>query len=63
MLDDYFNEKYQIKSNLSIRRSVLRVGGAHLRIIAPGLHSSFRRNVAAVASRCQHCVPFDRPKI
>ena len=26
-------------------------------------HSSFRRNVAAVASRWQHCIQFDRPKI
>ena len=31
-----------------IRRSLQRVGGAHLRVIAPGQHSSFRRNVAAV---------------
>ena len=46
-----------------LRQSVYRVGKAHLRIIAPGQHSSFRRNVAEVASRWQHCVRFDRPKI
>ena len=34
-----------------------------LRVIAPGQHSSFRRNVATVASRWQHCVRFDRPEI
>ena len=58
----------QIKSNLSfilavVRRSVKRVCGAHLRVTAPGQHSSFRRNVAAVASCWQHCVRFDRPEI
>ena len=46
-----------------IRQSVQRVGGAHLRVIAPGQHSSFRRNVAAVASHWQHYVRFDRSKI
>ena len=30
--------------------------GAHLRVIVPGQHSSFRRNVANVASCRQHCV-------
>ena len=30
---------------------------------ATRLHSSFWRNVAAVASRWQHCVRFDRPEI
>ena len=56
---------YQIKSfiytrcNTPKRVTSLR---AHLRVsIAPGQHSSFRRNVAAVASRWQHCVRFDRP--
>ena len=29
---------------------------------ACGQHSSFRRNVAAVASRRQHCVRFNRPE-
>ena len=29
----------------------------------PGQHSFFRRNLAAVASRRQHCVQFDRPEI
>ena len=46
-----------------LRRSVWRVGGAHLLVIAPGQHSSFWRNVAAVANRWQHCVRFDRPEI
>ena len=36
---------------------------AHLRIIAPGQHSSIKRNVATVASHWQHCVRFDRPEI
>ena len=36
---------------------------AHLRVIAPGQHSSLRRNVASVASRWQHCVQFDGPEI
>ena len=36
-------------------RRVKRVGGTHLCVIAPGQHSSFR-NVAAMASRWQHCV-------
>ena len=46
-----------------VRRSVQRVCGAHLLVIAPKQHSSFRRNVAEVASRWQHCVRFDRPEI
>ena len=56
----------QIKSFIILailRRSVKRVCGAHLRVIGPGQHSSFWRNVAAVASRWQHCVRFDRPEI
>ena len=36
---------------------------AYLRVVAPGQHSSFRRKVAAVASRWQHCVRFDWPEI
>ena len=36
---------------------------AHPRIIAPGQHNFIRRNIAAVASRWQHCVRFDRPEI
>ena len=32
-----------------------RVGGAHLRVVAPSQDTSFRRNVAAMASRWQHC--------
>ena len=31
--------------------------------LAPGHHCSFRRNVAAVASRWQHCIRFDLPEI
>ena len=47
-----------------LRQSVLRFYGAHLRVIAPGQHRSIWRNVdAAVASRWQHCVQFDPPKI
>ena len=37
--------------------------GTNHRIIAPGQHSSFRRNVVAEASCWQHCVRFDRPEI
>ena len=37
--------------------------GGHLRFLALAQHSSFWRNVAAVASRWQHCVRFDRPEI
>ena len=33
-----------------------------LRVIALGLRSFFRRNVAAVASRWQHCDRFERPE-
>ena len=33
------------------------------RVIAPGQHSFYRRNVAAVTSHWQHCVRFDRSKI
>ena len=36
---------------------------AQLRVIAPGQHSFFGRNVAAMASRWQHCVRFERPEI
>ena len=36
-----------------LRRSVRRVGEAHLCVIAPGQHSSFRKNVAAVTRRRQ----------
>ena len=37
--------------------------GAHLHVIAPWQNSFFRRNVAAVASRWQHCARFGRPEI
>ena len=36
---------------------------AHLRVIAPGKHISFRRNVAVATSRWQHCIRFDQPEI
>ena len=39
-----------------------RVYRADLRVIAPGQHSLFQTNIAAVASRWQHCVRFDRPE-
>ena len=45
------------------RRNVQRVCEAHLHVSAPGKHSSFRRNAAAVASRWQHCVQLDQPEI
>ena len=54
------NQINQIKSFIIltvIRRSVLQVGEAHLRIIAPGQLSLFRINVAAMASRLQHWCP------
>ena len=40
-----------------------RVCGAHFHVIAPGQHSFFGKNVAAVANRWQHCAQFDRPEI
>ena len=42
---------------------LLSIHRAHLRVIAPGQHSFFRRNVSAMASRLQHCVQFDRLEI
>ena len=63
---DAKTNKSQIKSFIILavlRRSVRRFYGAHLRVIAPGQHRSFWRNVAAVASRWQHCAQFDRPEI
>ena len=39
-----------------------QLAGRPSRVIAPRQCSSFRRNVAAVASRWQHCVRFDRPE-
>ena len=56
----------QVKSFIILAvicRSMWRVGGAHLCIVAPGQHSFFWKNVAAAASRWQHCVLFDRPEI
>ena len=46
-----------------LRSSVKGVCEAHIRVVVPGQHKSLRRNVAAVASRWQHCVRFDRPEI
>ena len=46
-----------------LRRTVLRVGGAHFLVITPEQHSFFQRNVAAVASCWQLCFWFDRPEI
>ena len=46
-----------------LRRSVLRVYGAHLWFIALEQHSSFRRNVTPEASCWQHCIWFYRPEI
>ena len=57
--------EYQIKLSISLavlRQRVQLIGRAHHRVIAPGQYSSFR-NVVEVASRWQHCVRFDRPKI
>ena len=56
----------QIKSFITLavlRQSVQRVDGAYLRVIERGKHSSFRRNAAAVTSRWQLCVRFNRPEI
>ena len=56
----------QIKSFIMLAllcRSVKRVCGLNPRVIAPGQHSSFRRNVAVVSSRWQRCIRFDRPDI
>ena len=56
----------QIKSFIIlavIHPSVQKVCGAYIRVTAPGQHSSFRRNVVAVASLWQHCVRFDRAKL
>ena len=38
------------------RKTIKEFSGAHLRVVAPGQLSSFRRNVADVASCRQHCV-------
>ena len=40
-----------------------RVGGAHLRVIAPGQHSFFRRNVAVLASRWQSMFHLTGPRL
>ena len=56
----------QIKSLIIlavIRRSVWWLSGAHIHVIVLRQHSSLRRNVAAMASRWQHCVQFDRSEI
>ena len=48
----------QIKSKFYSLIYAKRVGGAHIHVIAPKQHSSFREMFAAVASRWQHCVRF-----
>ena len=60
----------QIKSKLNLSLYSLycaeacnELSGAHFLTIAPGQHSSFPKYVAAVVSRWQHCVQFDRPGI
>ena len=40
-----------------------RVCVAHLRVIAPRQHSSIGRYAAAVASRWEHCVRFNGPRL
>ena len=37
--------------------------GAHLQVIAPRQHSSFRKNIVAVANHWQHSIQFNRPEI
>ena len=44
-------------------KSLFRVSGPHLRVMACVQHSSFRSNVAAMASCWQHYVRFVRPEI
>ena len=65
----YVNGNCNCKSNqvfnsysLYYAKACNELAGAHLRVIAPGQHSVFRRNVIAVESRWQHCVQFDRPE-
>ena len=47
----------------TLRRSVQRVCGTHLQVMAPRQHSSLGRNIAAVSGRSKHRVRFDRPEI
>ena len=44
-------------------KRVTSLWGPSPRYCACGRQTSFRRNVAPVASRWQHCVQFDRPEI
>ena len=64
---DFWRDHYQVIKSFIIlavlRRSAYRVCEAHLCIFAPGQHSSFRRNFAAVAGSWQHCVRFELPEI
>ena len=54
----------QIKSFITVlRRSMYRVGGTSLRVIAPWQHNPFWRNVATVASCWHHYIRFNRPEI
>ena len=52
LLDAFFQIKFFMI--LAVFPSVKRVGGAHIRVIAPGQHSSIRGNGATVVSRWQH---------
>ena len=58
---------YQSRSNFHYTRCIMpkRVTSCPgpSRVIAPGQHSFFRRNVAAMTSRWQHRVRFDRFEI
>ena len=59
IIHDCSKDNYQIKSFIILaisRLSALRVCGAHLRVITPGQHSSFWRNVATVARRWSYTV-------
>ena len=60
----------QINSNLSLYSldyaeacNELELAGLISASLRPGNTAPFRRNVAAVARRWQHCVRFDRPEI
>ena len=61
-------DRYQIKSNLSLfslyyaeecNESAVPIYAS----LCPGNTASFKANVAAVASRWQHCVRFDGPRL
>ena len=61
-----FDDNFTIGRGRLLRANKRRFSSlhAHFLIIAPGRqHSSFRMNIAAVASRFQHCVRLDRPAV